>query len=144
MITDIYIRVSTKKQSYGDGLRRQKDRCLDFCQLNNLKVRNIIQDIGSAYKAIPENLNSNFNSWRKWYWDDKNEPLNQNECSLDVVKIKPPDILLVENVDRFSRKPFMEIVFLLSLLESIGIGFATVDTKNIINISKLLESYYKK
>jgi DNA invertase Pin-like site-specific DNA recombinase len=132
MIVDIYIRVSTKQQAKGDGLRRQEEICRKWCAEKGYDVRTVIVDVCSAYKGqnfSKGKLAKSFDSWRKFYWDKKDEPLDEEECSLDVVPELPPDLLIVESLDRFARLGLRELDFTLMLFYGIGIkvGFADLD-----------------
>ena len=44
----IYVRVSTHKQEKSGNLERQKERLLEFCAKNGLKVSYIIEDVASG------------------------------------------------------------------------------------------------
>jgi len=44
----IYVRVSTHKQEKSGNLEKQKERLLEFCAKNGLKVSYIIEDVASG------------------------------------------------------------------------------------------------
>lgn len=141
-VADIYVRVSTSKQAQGDGLRRQEEVCRQWCKDNNIEVRNVIVDICSAFRG--ENLNASrsrkkgnlgraIDSWRKKYWEDKGEPLTTEECSADVVGETPPDYLVVEDHDRFSRQEpvvaFTMVLFLRDMnTDLVSVNFVKSDS----------------
>jgi hypothetical protein len=106
-VADIYCRVSTKKQELGDGLRRQEEYGINFCKNNKIKVRNIIQDVCSAFNVdncVSGNLGKRIKMWE-----------NGKEV--------PPTYLVIEDMDRFSRQnPFVAMNHV-SHLKNLGIKF---------------------
>lgn len=125
-IADLYLRVSTKSQAKGSGLLRQERACKEWCDRNGVEVRNIIKEVGSAYKSDSEGLGQQvlleaaYNRWRKWYWEQKKEPLSEDECDPKVVAEACPQFLVCEAPDRFTRKKLEGVLFLL-MLHSIGV-----------------------
>jgi hypothetical protein len=87
-VADVYARVSTRAQSFGNGLARQEEYGIEYCQLNRIKVRHIIHDICSAYSkdnCETGNLGSKMREW-------------------EYGKELPPQFLVIEDMDRFSRQ----------------------------------------
>jgi DNA invertase Pin-like site-specific DNA recombinase len=137
LIADIYTRVSTKEQDNGNGHPRQLGLCLKWCEEHGVTVRNIIKENRSAW-AKRHNLNSGklhgkIEQWRKGYWQNKGEPLTENECPKKVVSELPPDFLVMEDYDRFSRKKPLEVMFTMMILGSIGIKFAFINQKHTLD-----------
>lgn len=133
-IADIYIRVSTKGQETGHGLKRQEEACRELCKQRGFKVRNVISDVCSAYDL--ENLRSGqlgkkFDQWRKSYWEQQGEPLIPDECAESVIPEIPPNHLVIEDMDRFTRSGPMGIM-LLKFMTEVGITFNFSNHKKLI------------
>jgi hypothetical protein len=106
---DIYIRVSSKSQMKGDGLRRQEEYGIAYCKQNCIKVRHIIQDVCSAYSkdnCVNGNLGFKMRDWE-----------NGKEA--------PPQFLVLEDMDRFSRQEIGIVIGHLNRIKNLGIKFVT-------------------
>jgi DNA invertase Pin-like site-specific DNA recombinase len=135
MIADIYIRVSSDPQESGHGLARQRQICKEWCKDNGVEVREIIQDVCSAYTGEhlkTGNLAKAMDRWRKGYWEKKGEPLTEDECDEKVIPQLPPDYLIVEALDRFSRLTPMDCAITLLIMAGIGTNLVLVDCNKII------------
>jgi len=140
MIADIYCRVSTGGQAKGGGLARQEFACRAWCAQHGHEVRNVIQSSMSAFhrdflRRGP--LFEAIESWRKGYWQGTAEPLTEEDCDPKVVAVDPPDLLVVEEFDRFSRLPPFDTLFVLKFLKGIGIRLAVADDDQIIEEFRL-------
>lgn len=101
---DIYARVSSPSQVDGSGLWRQEKTGIEYCQLNQIRVRNIIQDVCSAWRkdnCVVGNLGFKLRQWEK-----------QQE--------NPPNYLVIEDLDRFSRQEPFTALEHLSRLRDLG------------------------
>jgi hypothetical protein len=129
LIADIYLRVAAK--SAESGLRRQEEVCREWCQEEGVEVRHVIKDIGRAFgveRKAGRAFSGAMDSWRKKYWEDKGEPLDTRECDPTVQPISPPDCLVMESADRLFATGVTQSVFLIKLLESIGMKVVSVNT----------------
>jgi DNA invertase Pin-like site-specific DNA recombinase len=136
MIADIYLRVSTPAQIDGSSFWRQEESCRKWCKDNNIEVRHVIKDIGSAFgkmKKGQKELWGACDRWRKSYWETKGEPLAEWECPKNVTGEVPPNFLVFESMDRFSRRPLAEVVFLLLYLQGIKIQPICTDEIDFLN-----------
>lgn len=127
-IADIYVRVASR--SAEQGLLRQEEVCREWCKKEGIEVRHVIKDIGRAFgvnkRAAPA-FNQAIDGWRKKYWEDKGEPLTDDECDPGVVPISPPNFIVMERVDRLCTTGVVKGMFLVKLMESIGVRIAAMD-----------------
>ncbi|KXZ35069.1 hypothetical protein A0H77_19425 [Vibrio alginolyticus] len=81
-----YIRYSSMRQEFGDSFRRQTQQTKEFCEKNGYKLASSFEDLGvSGFK-------------------DDQEALNAFIKDCESGKIKKGSLLIVESLDRLSRK----------------------------------------
>ncbi|MEZ9619290.1 recombinase family protein [Vibrio sp. 10N.261.55.B8] len=81
-----YVRYSSKRQEFGDSFRRQTQQTKDFCEKYGYTLANQFEDLGiSGFKDDQEALQAFI-----------------KDCELG--KIKKGSLLIVESLDRLSRK----------------------------------------
>jgi DNA invertase Pin-like site-specific DNA recombinase len=85
MTAVIYCRVSTPRQTQGDGMRRQEETCRDWCRNNEHFITAIFREIGSAYRPYPGVAD-----------------LPMREAAVSFANATS-SVLVVEDLDRFSR-----------------------------------------
>jgi len=61
----VYVRVSTKKQQEAGNLSRQRERLLNYCVANGLKVVEVIEDVASGINENRRGLKKLFTLARK-------------------------------------------------------------------------------
>ena len=111
-IADIYARTSTTKQD--GGLERQIERGIRWCKRNKFEVRNIIAEQASAFKKNRQKkLYSLMLSYRLHFFKSIGEPLldyeiqsfcDRYEISPEADPIEPPSVVVMESIDRLSRR----------------------------------------
>ena len=86
-----YVRFSSRKQEEGDSIRRQMKMAQDYCDRMGYRLDNSLrQDRGvSAYRG--KNVTKG--------------ALGDFLAKIAAGKISPPDILVVENLDRLTQLP---------------------------------------
>jgi DNA invertase Pin-like site-specific DNA recombinase len=135
-IADIYIRVSSGVQRIGSGQQRQSESCEKWCRENNVQVRRTINDVCSAFHGhnlSKGNLKIALDEYRKAYWHQLGEPLTDEECDKDIKEVTPPNYLVVETFDRFSRQKPLEVVITLMWMSIFGTKLAIVNENLIID-----------
>ncbi|MDA8563859.1 recombinase family protein [Mariniblastus sp.] len=108
MIVHSYSRFSDPSQEGGDSLRRQQAAAADFCKRKGWTL----SDLTFADKG------------RSGFRGDKQRALNAFLKAVDDGKVKPGETLLVENVDRLSRKGIRQTQNLVNRLLDAGIDIA--------------------
>lgn len=103
-----YVRFSTPDQIKGDSLRRQAEAAASWCKKNNHKLSNLaFHDLGkSSYRG------------------NKQAALNRFVQAIDEQQVIPGDILLVEAVDRLSRKGIRQTQDLVNSILNRGVDIA--------------------
>lgn len=113
-VADIYCRVSTRKQSNGGGLSRQEEYAIKYCELNQIRVRHIIQDVCSAY--IKDNCVTGNLGYKIGEWEEGKE--------------SPPQRLVLEDMDRFSRQHPWKVLGHIQRLKDLGIRIVVTGVCN--------------
>lgn len=108
MLVHSYARFSDPGQEAGDSLRRQQDAAVDFCRRKGWTLSDLrFADLGkSGFKG------------------NKQRALEEFEKAVSDGRVKPGDVLLVENVDRLSRKGIRQTQNLVNRLLDEGINIA--------------------
>lgn len=121
-----YIRFSTLEQSKGDSLRRQRKLRDDYVKRKKLMLDESLdlRDLGvSAYRG--KNL--------------REGKLADFLTAIEVGKVKPGDVLIVEALDRFSRaKPTESLRVFLGIIGA-GVSIVTLDPEMEFNESNCNE-----
>ena len=108
MLVHSYARFSDPSQEAGDSLRRQQDATIAFCKRKGWTLSDLrFQDLG-----------------RSGFKGNKQRALAEFEKAVDDGRVKPGDVLLVENVDRLSRKGIRQTQNLVNRLLDAGINIA--------------------
>lgn len=105
-----YIRISSKKQERGEGIRRQLERADAYAKKHGLEIDTQLQDIASGYHA-------------------KHVTHGALGAFLDLVKegrIEAGSVLIVESLDRLSRADVISAQAQLLTLLSAGIDVVTL------------------
>ena len=108
MLVHAYSRFSDPSQSAGDSLRRQQQQAAEFCKRRGWKLSDLrFNDEGrSAFKA------------------DKQRKLDEFLKAIDDGRVKRGECLLVESVDRLSRKGIRQTQTLVNRILDAGISIA--------------------
>jgi len=102
-----YVRVSTSEQAIeGISLDNQKAKIQSYCELNDLELTEIIEDVGSG----------------------KNLKRDGIQEILALIKRKEIDSLIVYKLDRLSRK-VIDVLTLIETFEKNGINFHSLNEK---------------
>jgi DNA invertase Pin-like site-specific DNA recombinase len=103
-----YSRFSDPSQSAGDSLRRQQQQAEDFCKRRGWKLSDLrFNDLGrSAFKA------------------NKQRALDEFLKAIDDGRVKRGEVLLVEAVDRLSRKGIRQTQNLVNRILDAGVSIA--------------------
>lgn len=114
----IYIRWSTLEQTKGDSYTRQMNRCTAFCEANGYNVLETVVDEGrSAYTG--ENIHTgNLGKLVERY--ARRELLEST-------------VVVVEQLDRLTRLPALEVVGWLTRVFPTGIRFVTADRNAMVS-----------
>ncbi len=99
-----YVRYSSKRQEFGDSFRRQTQQTKDFCEKYGYTLANQFEDLGvSGFK-------------------DDQEALQAFISDCESGKIKKGSLLIVESLDRLSRKQTkIALRQLLQILEHVDV-----------------------
>lgn len=120
-----YQRFSSGKQAQGDSIRRQNESAIAYAKQHNLTLDDstTIQDLGvSAFKN--KNMESNLGTFIK---------------AIENKKIQTPCHLLLESLDRYSRRPAIESLFsLYSQLVNKGVTVHIIKSGHVIDKESLL------
>lgn len=113
----IYARFSTKEQAKGTSLERQIELCESYCKANGWKVTDTKFDKGlSAWSGANMDAGS------------------LAEITDNLVKYGGEDtVIVVEQLDRITRRPPNEIIGWLNNITATGAALATVNDKAFIN-----------
>ncbi len=131
-VADIYLRVSSKPQLLGDGMCRQEESCRDWCRENGIRVRRCIRDCCSAwdrdgglgYNLEHGNMATHIVGWRRYWHHHCGKSFHgTNLCGPSII---PPDYLVVECLDRFSRGNPLLVVCLVDELAQMGTRVTSV------------------
>jgi DNA invertase Pin-like site-specific DNA recombinase len=108
MIVHSYSRFSTPGQATGDSLRRQQQQAAEFCKRRGWELSNLrFEDLGrSAFKA------------------NKQRALDAFLKAIDDGRVKRGECLLVEAVDRLSRKGIPQTQNLVNHILGAGVSIA--------------------
>jgi DNA invertase Pin-like site-specific DNA recombinase len=108
MLVHAYSRFSDPSQSTGDSLRRQQQQAAEFCKRRGWKLSDLrFDDEGrSAFKA------------------DKQRALDEFLKAIDDGRVKPGECLLVEAIDRLSRKVIRQTQNLVHRILDAGVSIA--------------------
>lgn len=109
-IADIYIRVSSWAQADGHGLIRQEEGCIGYCRNNGIGIRNIIQDVMSAWRKdnfVTGNLGYKVKQWR---------------LGVEL----PPNFLVIEDWERLSRQGLPNALNHYTELRQMGIEIVSI------------------
>jgi DNA invertase Pin-like site-specific DNA recombinase len=108
MLVHAYSRFSDPKQKAGDSLRRQQQQAAEFCKRRGWKLSDLrFNDEGrSAFKA------------------DKQRKLDEFLKAVDDGRVKRGEVLLVESVDRLSRKGIRQTQTLVNRILDAGVSIA--------------------
>ena len=102
-----YVRVSTSEQAIeGISLENQKLKIKTYCNLNDLELVEIIEDVGSGKNLKREGI----------------------QHLLDRIRNKAVDALIVYKLDRLSRK-VIDVLTLIETFEKNGITFHSLNEK---------------
>ncbi len=106
-----YLRISTDQQKVGDGIRRQMDMSREYAERHDYELVDTMSDIGiSAFKG-------------------KNVTEGALGVFIDAIeagKIEKGSVLLVESLDRLSRKTVLEAFNQFTSILQLGIGIVTL------------------
>jgi DNA invertase Pin-like site-specific DNA recombinase len=103
-----YVRFSTPGQIEGDSLRRQKKAAEEFCQKHNHTLSNLVfHDLG-----------------RSAFRDRKQKALDRFLQAIKDGDVRPGEMLLVEAVDRLSRKGIRPTQDLVNRILNSGVDIA--------------------
>ena len=108
MFVHSYARFSTGRQQLGDSERRQIEAAEDYCKRNGHTLSDL-QLIDRGWSGFRGN---------------KQTALNEFLKMIETGEVKPGEILLVESVDRLSRKGIMPTQMLINRILSAGIHIA--------------------
>lgn len=114
----IYIRWSTLEQQKGDSYTRQMSRCSKFCADNGYNVLEVVSDEGrSAYTG--ENIHTG----------------NLGKLVERFERREMPEgtVVVVEQLDRLTRLPALEVVGWLTRVFPSGIRFVTADRGTMVS-----------
>jgi DNA invertase Pin-like site-specific DNA recombinase len=108
MLVHSYSRFSDPSQSAGDSLRRQQQQAAEFCKRRGWKLSDLrFNDLGrSAFKA------------------NKQRALDEFLRAIDDGRVKRGECLLVEAVDRLSRKGIRQTQNLVNRILDAGVSIA--------------------
>lgn len=108
MLVHAYSRFSDPSQSAGDSLRRQQQQAAEFCKRRGWKLSDLrFNDLGrSAFKA------------------NKQRALDEFLKAIDDGRVKRGECLLVEAVDRLSRKGIRQTQTLVNRILDAGVSIA--------------------
>lgn len=108
MLVHSYSRFSDPSQSAGDSLRRQQQQAAEFCKRRGWKLSDLrFNDLGrSAFKA------------------NKQRALDEFLKAIDDGRVKRGEVLLVEAVDRLSRKGIRQTQTLVNRVLDAGVSIA--------------------
>lgn len=114
----IYIRWSTLEQTKGDSYTRQMNRCTAFCEANGYNVLETVVDEGrSAYTG--ENI-----------YTGNLGKLVERYARREVAE---GTVVVVEQLDRLTRLPALEVVGWLTRVFPTGIRFVTADRNAMVS-----------
>ncbi|MGL4843925.1 MAG: recombinase family protein [Aeromonas veronii] len=119
----IYARFSSEQQSEGDSLRRQTERAEQFCKQRGLELSDLtFADLGIS-------------GWRSKKREGLENLIKQIECG----KIAKGTHIVVEAVDRLSRRGFDHVFELVKRLVATGCKFAVVDTQTVYDSNTITD-----
>lgn len=111
-----YRRFSSGKQAKGSTLDRQEEFALSLCAKNGWQLSEIVIDAGKSG------------------WKGKNAATGNLKGFLDAIqsgKVRPGEILIIENLDRLSRDEILPALNLFSSILSAGVDIATANPERI-------------